>query len=101
MTFEEKFMFDLEGYLMVKNVLTPEEVAELNAIADEVFPPDDDDPQANARRREDRPGTPATPAGSTAGGLPIRRLSTTPGLCLTWSNSSAPSSGWTAPTASS
>lgn len=38
MTPEEKFLFDLQGYLVIKNVLTPAEVAELNAIADEKFP---------------------------------------------------------------
>src|SRR5688572_4848587 len=38
MTPEEKFMFDLDGYLLIKNVLTKDEVAELNAIADEKFP---------------------------------------------------------------
>ena len=38
MTSEEKFMFDLEGYLVVKNVLTPREVADMNATTDEVFP---------------------------------------------------------------
>jgi hypothetical protein len=38
MTPEEKFMFDLEGYLVIRNVLTKEEVGELNAIADERFP---------------------------------------------------------------
>jgi hypothetical protein len=38
MTPEEKFLFDLHGYLVIKNVLTPEEVAELNAVADEKFP---------------------------------------------------------------
>ena len=32
---EEKFKFDLEDYLVIKGVLTHEEVAELNAIADE------------------------------------------------------------------
>lgn len=32
---EEKFIFDLEGYLVIKNVLSKEEVAELNAIADQ------------------------------------------------------------------
>ncbi len=36
---EEKFLFDLHGYLVIKNVLTPGEVAELNALADEKFPP--------------------------------------------------------------
>ena len=39
MTPEEKFLFDLQGYLVIKNVLTPAEVARLNAIADEKFPP--------------------------------------------------------------
>ncbi len=38
MTPEEKFLFDLHGYLVIKNVLTPTEVAEMNAIADEKFP---------------------------------------------------------------
>ncbi len=37
MTPEEKFMFDVEGYIVIKNVLTPAEVAELNALADTVF----------------------------------------------------------------
>ncbi|MCX6045160.1 MAG: phytanoyl-CoA dioxygenase family protein [Chloroflexi bacterium] len=37
MTPEEKFMFDVEGYIVIKNVLTPAEVAELNALADEIF----------------------------------------------------------------
>ena len=40
MTPEEKFRFDLEGYLVVKDVLTPDEVAELNRISDRVFPRD-------------------------------------------------------------
>lgn len=38
MTPEEKFLVDLHGYLVIKNVLTPDEVAELNALADEKFP---------------------------------------------------------------
>ena len=38
MTPEEKFLFDLHGYLVIKNVLTPAEVAELNAVADERLP---------------------------------------------------------------
>lgn len=42
MTNEEKFTFDLEGYLIIKNVLTPDEVAEMNEIADHVFPREDD-----------------------------------------------------------
>lgn len=39
MTPEEKFLFDIQGYIVIKNVLTPDEVARLNAIADEKFPP--------------------------------------------------------------
>lgn len=39
MTDEEKFVFDLEGYLVIKNVLTPDEIAEMNEIADCVFSP--------------------------------------------------------------
>ena len=38
LTPEEKFLFDLQGYLMIKNVLTPAEVAEMNRVADEKFP---------------------------------------------------------------
>lgn len=34
MTLEEKFLFDLEGYLIIKQVLSSAEVAMLNAIAD-------------------------------------------------------------------
>ena len=34
MTDEEKFMVDLEGYLVIKNVLTSDEVAEMNEIID-------------------------------------------------------------------
>lgn len=37
-TAEEKLIFDLEGYLVIRNVLTPAEVAELNRIADAKFP---------------------------------------------------------------
>mgnify|MGYP001467084053 CR=1 FL=1 len=35
MTPEEKFLFDLEGYLVVKNALSPAQVDELNALGDE------------------------------------------------------------------
>ena len=38
MTPEEKFLFDLQGYLVIKNVLTPAEVAAMNAIADAKLP---------------------------------------------------------------
>ena len=50
MTPEEKFMFDLEGYLVIKNVLSPEEVAALNEVADRAFPRDYDDPEGYAGR---------------------------------------------------
>jgi hypothetical protein len=38
MTPEETLLFDLHGYLVIKGVLSPEEVQELNAVADEKFP---------------------------------------------------------------
>ena len=37
MTTEERFQFDLQGYLVVRGVLTPGEVAELNELADEAW----------------------------------------------------------------
>ncbi len=40
MTPEEKFLFDLQGYLVIKNVLTADEVAALNRLADEKMPHD-------------------------------------------------------------
>ena len=38
MTPEEKFTFDLEGYLVLKEVLTTAEIDEINALADSVWP---------------------------------------------------------------
>jgi hypothetical protein len=38
MTSEDKFLFDLQGYLVVKNVLSPEEVDHLNVIMDRELP---------------------------------------------------------------
>lgn len=38
MTPEEKFRFDLQGFLVVKNVLSADEVDALNKLADEVWP---------------------------------------------------------------
>ncbi len=35
MTNEERFIFDLDGYIVIKNVLTDDEVTEMNAITDE------------------------------------------------------------------
>jgi hypothetical protein len=37
MNTEEKFVFDLEGYIVIKGVLSPDEVAELNDLADRKF----------------------------------------------------------------
>jgi hypothetical protein len=38
MTPEEQFMFDLDGYLVVKGVLNQQEIDELNALADTAWP---------------------------------------------------------------
>ena len=43
MTDEEKFTFDLEGYLVVKDVLTPDEMKSLNAVANR-FTSENSDP---------------------------------------------------------
>ena len=51
MTPEEKFIFDLDGYLVVKNVLSHAEVDALNALADEAWPGEYDE---NNMRRTDR-----------------------------------------------
>lgn len=45
MTTEEKFQFDLEGYLVIKQVLGVAEVAALNVIADRNAPPLSDGPR--------------------------------------------------------
>ena len=37
MTPEEKFIFDLEGYLVLKGILSSNEVDEVNALADSVW----------------------------------------------------------------
>ncbi len=42
MTDEERFTLDLEGYLVIEEVLSRAEVAELNRIADAELPRDDD-----------------------------------------------------------
>lgn len=43
MTPEEKFRFDLQGFLVVKNVLSADEVDALNTLADAVWPDTGDD----------------------------------------------------------
>ena len=49
MTEEEKFVFDLQGYIVIKNVLTDAEIAELNDVAGTKFPYADPD---SVRREE-------------------------------------------------
>jgi hypothetical protein len=46
LTAEERFLFDLEGYLILRHVLTPPEVATLNAIAAQRAPATPDSPPA-------------------------------------------------------
>ena len=58
MTGEEKFSFDLEGYLIIKNVLSADEVAEMNEIADHVFPPEGDDTRYRRTSRVSHWGEP-------------------------------------------
>jgi len=43
MTDEEKFQFDLQGYLVIRNVLSKEECAELSVLADSVWPEEAED----------------------------------------------------------
>ena len=51
MTDEEKFQFDLQGYVVIRDVLSQEECTELSALADSVWPEQDDD--GLLRRTED------------------------------------------------
>ena len=55
---EEKFKFDLEGYLVVKNALAPEEVAEMNRIADEIYTEEYDERGLRSRMRVSQWGPP-------------------------------------------
>ena len=48
MTSEEKFIFDLEGYIAIRNVLSDSEVERMNQEVDEAFPANGDD--SNFRR---------------------------------------------------
>ena len=55
MTPEEKFAFDLQGFIVIKNALTPQEVEAINQVSDRVFPrdyADQDQARANFRRTE-------------------------------------------------
>ena len=58
MTGEEKFKVDLEGYLVIKNVLTDDEVAEMNEIID----------------NGDRQGPPSLWVNRLSGSLTIRKF---------------------------
>ena len=55
---EEKFRFDLEGFLVVKNALTPEEVAEMNRIADGIYAEDYNEKRSRPRLRVSQWGHP-------------------------------------------
>lgn len=59
---EEKFIFDLEGYIVIKNVLSKNEVDELNAIADQKMAAKPDD---NGYRNVGKP---------SSWGLPFQNL---------------------------
>ena len=37
-TLEDKFVFYLQGYIIIKNVLTEDEIAEINEVCDRIFP---------------------------------------------------------------
>ena len=49
MTSEEQFRFDLQGFLVVKNVLSADEVNALNRLADEAWPAEPDDESGHRR----------------------------------------------------
>jgi hypothetical protein len=51
MTDEDRYLFDLHGYLVIRGVLSPAEVAELNDISDRVYPRDYADGQDSKGRR--------------------------------------------------
>ena len=50
MTDEEKFRFDLHGFLVIRSVLSPEECKELSMLADSVWPEQADDDLFAERR---------------------------------------------------
>ena len=54
MTKEEKFRFDLQGFLVVKNVLSADEVDALNKLADEVWPTPAGQSEDDGNRRTSR-----------------------------------------------
>ena len=56
MTDEERYFFDLKGYLVLRNVLSAEHVAALNAMIDRVETRPDEPPAAGAVQRTARAG---------------------------------------------
>ena len=89
-TLEEKFQFDLEGYLVVPGLLGRREVERLNELADEVW---------TGRARRGRPA--AHQQGLAMGALPSATSSTIPASFPTSSNSWGRSSASITTTASS
>ena len=51
MTDEERYLFDLQGYLVLRGVLTQQEVDELNEVSDRVYPRDYSDGNDSKGRR--------------------------------------------------
>ena len=55
MTQEEKFVFDLQGFLLISNVLSQEEVTRLNQITDRVYPRNYDESSGNRKNYKNMP----------------------------------------------
>ena len=53
----EKFLFDLQGFLVIKNVLTPEEVCKLNLSVDKNLAKQDEDPNSAVGKSKTLSGT--------------------------------------------
>jgi len=60
MTSEERFMFDLEGYLVIRNVLSEGEVSVLNEVSDREFPRDYSDGNDSKGRLKIRRAAPVS-----------------------------------------
>jgi hypothetical protein len=58
LTDEEKFMFDLEGYVVLKNVLTRAECEDYIQMADAVWPPQPDDDKVRRTEKISQWGQP-------------------------------------------
>jgi hypothetical protein len=53
----EKFLFDLQGFLVIKNVLTPEEVHKLNISVDKNLDKQGEDPNSTVGESKTLTGT--------------------------------------------